>query len=458
MVFDTKFIFYSKKLIKSCTGHFFIITALLMPVMLGVGGMLVDVVRWSYYEHALKQAAQTAIITASVPLIQSLEEVSSRAKNSFTFPKQKIEEYLIRNFENNLKKNFTDREVRDIVRDTAVEMNPRKSAYQVVLSSRYDLLLNPLSLFLRSMGIKSWLIQTKAEAETVSRSYHKEHGVSIQWVIDFSRSMLDYQRDSEGQPLNCFGQPADRTVKSYSSQNGKVGIRDEKLSPYMVSCNKSLYYMLYPGPLDPSLSEEHFVDSSSLRHVIKKKHLVRDALASVIRSIKKIDNVNDTVRMGATFFNDRVISDPSFSWGVHKLIRTIVKTFAIDENEMGSTAINDAMQTAYDTIISSNEDEVHRMKNNLEAKKYIVLLTDGENTQDNEEGIAICNKAKSQGIRIMTIAFSVNKTQQEKARYFLSNCASPNSFFEANSTHELNKIFRDRIGNEIFERVIRITK
>nr|MBA2917150.1 hypothetical protein [Candidatus Liberibacter asiaticus] len=108
MVFDTKFIFYSKKLIKSCTGHFFIITALLMPVMLGVGGMLVDVVRWSYYEHALKQAAQTAIITASVPLIQSLEEVSSRAKNSFTFPKQKIEEYLIRNFENNLKKNFTD--------------------------------------------------------------------------------------------------------------------------------------------------------------------------------------------------------------------------------------------------------------------------------------------------------------------------------------------------------------
>ncbi|PWL04689.1 hypothetical protein DJ468_00700, partial [Candidatus Liberibacter asiaticus] len=93
-----------------------------------------------------------------------------------------------------------------------------------------------------------------------------------------------------------------------------------------------------------------------------------------------------------TFFNDRVISDPSFSWGVHKLIRTIVKTFAIDENEMGSTAINDAMQTAYDTIISSNEDEVHRMKNNLEAKKYIVLLTDGENTQDNEEGIAICNK------------------------------------------------------------------
>nr|WP_245280739.1 hypothetical protein [Candidatus Liberibacter asiaticus] len=85
-------------------------------------------------------------------------------------------------------------------------------------------------------------------------------------------------------------------------------------------------------------------------------------------------------------------------------------------------------------------------------------MTDGENTQDNEEGIAICNKAKSQGIRIMTIAFSVNKTQQEKARYFLSNCASPNSFFEANSTHELNKIFRDRIGNEIFERVIRITK
>lgn len=101
--------------------------------------------------------------------------------------------------------------------------------------------------------------------------------------------------------------------------------------------------------------------------------------------------------------------------------------------------------------------------NHDETKKFIVLLTDGAQTQpawgnsnsrsvpNGEENLEeMCANIKAKGVTLITIAFDLRDTDTENR---LSNCASGSeNFFDANSNSDLASAFDD-IANALVETV-----
>lgn len=93
-----------------------------------------------------------------------------------------------------------------IIQHTKVNIYNRKGTHIINVYSHYNLPLNPFSLFFMNLiNIKSWPITAMGEAEAKSKeNYHKEEGVSIQWLIDDSGSMDSPQRTEYGSDVSCF--------------------------------------------------------------------------------------------------------------------------------------------------------------------------------------------------------------------------------------------------------------
>ena len=101
--------------------------------------------------------------------------------------------------------------------------------------------------------------------------------------------------------------------------------------------------------------------------------------------------------------------------------------------------------------------------NDDETKKFIVLLTDGAQTQPawgnrNRRNVPngetnleeMCANIKDKGVTLITIAFDLRDTRTENR---LRNCASGSeNFFDANSNSDLASAF-DRIADTLVETV-----
>jgi hypothetical protein len=81
------------------------------------------------------------------------------------------------------------------------------------------------------------------------------------------------------------------------------------------------------------------------------------------------------------------------------------------------------------------------------------VTDDGTDTQDKSRHIsrfqAVCAAIKAKGIRIWTISFTTGTST------VLQTCASPNSYYNANDSAELNEAFQE-IAKQVGE--LRITQ
>ncbi len=89
--------------------------------------------------------------------------------------------------------------------------------------------------------------------------------------------------------------------------------------------------------------------------------------------------------------------------------------------------------------------------------KFMVLMTDGENTvyaTDDATVSALCSAIKGQGIKLYTIGFGA---AGQFDAVVLSNCASPNSYFHAPTSAQLETVFK-AISDDILIRAMRLSK
>ncbi|ADR52200.1 hypothetical protein CKC_02245 [Candidatus Liberibacter solanacearum CLso-ZC1] len=463
MVFNKSLFFNFKRLKKCYNGSFFVISALLLPVIFMVIGLLIDLVRWGYYHNSLVQAVNTAALSASVQLLNSVEDKSKEKALSSVLGENNIKQYLLNNLKISLYNNFGEMDSQRIIQHTKVNIYNRKGTHIINVYSHYNLPLNPFSLFFMNLiNIKSWPITTVGEAEVTSKkNYHKEEGVSVQWLIDDSGSM--------GSIIDraCFGS---KQLKSQYNVGSKIGIvrnenADTSDSFYpivgeLVSCDRSLYYVLNDKKIleDDDLEEKNLDNHS--QYYIRKRYLVRDALATFIKRVRKIDNLKDKLRMSFMYFNERIDHYFPMTWGI-KEFKQEVSSHYKRKHENTATDIHPILQEAYNKLHSKNEDDEHKKKNSVEVKKFIVLLTDGaqnEGVHSVDSVLKICDAAKEEGIKIFTISYSVDSSERKKANDFLSRCASPDKFFEAYDADKLNMIFKEHIGDAIFERLVKIRR
>jgi Flp pilus assembly protein TadG len=156
------------------------------------------------------------------------------------------------------------------------------------------------------------------------------------------------------------------------------------------------------------------------------------------------------VRTGAVSYNDTAQTPSALAWGESAALAYVNALTAT-----GMTDSSGAFKIAYDALAPTTEDAIHKAKNGQTPSKFIVLMTDGENNYAYEDTNtkAYCDKARTAGIHVYTVAFMAPAAGQALLQY----CAtSLSDYFPAENTSDLVAAFKV-IGETSAEISVRLT-
>ncbi len=182
------------------------------------------------------------------------------------------------------------------------------------------------------------------------------------------------------------------------------------------------------------------------------------ALFDQMDSIEAVDSTNSLVRTGVVSFNDQTQSPSNLAWGT-KSSRNYVT--ALPANPTGGTDMTGGMSTANTALNAATEASAQTSKGNKDFKKFIVLMTDGENTGNSAnwnpaldtKTLATCTSARTAGVTIFTVAYMAPSNGEA----LLKSCAGDiSNYYKATDMQSLIKAFND-IGGKVANQTTRMT-
>ena len=173
--------------------------------------------------------------------------------------------------------------------------------------------------------------------------------------------------------------------------------------------------------------------------------------------LEKKDKTDNVVRVGGVSFHDEMQTPQAIEWGTKKM-RKYVKD--LPDYPTGGTNMTDGMAEAYATLKTDDEKDAHDEEGNTTFSKFIVLMSDGENTGASSthnpllDAITLlhCTNARKAGITIYTVAFMAPPNGET----LLKACAGVTSnYYVAKDMASLVQAFAE-IGNKAAEQATRI--
>ncbi|MCL6706553.1 TadE/TadG family protein [Pseudomonas sp. R2.Fl] len=382
----------AKALLADKRGNFGIMTAILLPVVLATAGVAIDLTRMVQVKSELQNAADAASLAAASAMAgKGISEAQAM---------QLARDFLAGQMANLITDNDSSSgvgvpadEVLERLKEDAKVMASETTAgtgktFDVTVNARYELALNGLTSLL---GYKSVTLEASSTSQSATES---KNALSMFLVLDKSGSMA-WITDT----INT----AKNKCKNFTEQNWNYQSSVKETSPCYVS----------------------------------KIEALKVATADLMAQLTKADPDQQYVRTAAVSYNGSAQKATSFTWGTATAL-TYVK--ALDAE--GSTASTQAFKKAYETLIASAENDAHKAKNGQVPSKYIVFMTDGDNnsTSDDTQTKSWCDKAKTAGIEIFSVAFMAPSRGQALLNY----CASSSSnYYDANDAEELVAAFQN---------------
>jgi len=330
------------------SGNFGIMTALLLPVLLGASGVALDTLNLTLAKTNLQAAADSASLAAATALAQG--------KTTEEQAKKLAEDFLV---------GHAGQTAGDIIPDkltTSVDIGTRVNSYgakeyDVRVNARSEIRLNPMMALL---GLE--IAHVSVVSETASEELLK-NALSMYLVLDKSGSM----------------QASTETVKSQTS-----------------GCNR--YVMLF-GSL--------FNLGKRTPCMYTQMEVLQIAANKLFDGFDKNDKDGKYIRVGVVSY-DSEDQDPTPLAFDRKPARSYVDELEPE----GGTASTGAFRTAYDALMAKEDGNAHEKKNGLKPKKYILFMTDGANNyeRDNNDTLALCKKARDAGITVYAVAFNAPTT------------------------------------------------
>lgn len=378
-------------------GNFGIITAILAPLAIGVGGIAIDLT------HAVQIKTELQALTDSA----TLAGASSMSNKGYTTAQAKelAQKFLASQLANFLKSGQeTDAEMAAAMKaykdgsTTVVTETPngkKGKIFDIQMSASYAMPLNPMT----RMIIGQPTIQLSASS-TAKSATESKNALSMYLVLDQSGSM-DYDTDTVNaeQPTKCY------------YYNGRC---------------------------------------YEIKNYVKKIDALKAAVNSLVDTIKKADPDVEYARLGAVSYNDKMQNPEKLDWGTDK-----VKTYVSKLPATGSTNSGEAMVKAYDSLVASSENEAHMKKNEQVPTKFIVFMTDGENNISGADSKtkAACAAAKAAKIEVYSVAFMAPTAGQK----LLRDCATDTKhYYAAEDAVSLVAAFQ-AIGAEASAKETRLT-
>ena len=193
---------------------------------------------------------------------------------------------------------------------------------------------------------------------------------------------------------------------------------------------------------------------------VPKIDVLKEAVELLVAHIQESDQTDEYARMGAVAYNSHTDNSDKqdLTWA-----KSDVTAFTDELIAEGGTNSEWAMKWGYQQVSSPSEANLHSSMNGSNTpSRFIVFMTDGENSTGSDSGDAYadkqtlfyCNKAKEAGVTIFSVAFQA----PSRGKRLLESCSSGSSFYyNAESAVELTKAFKD-IGEEAVKLVTRLTK
>lgn len=166
--------------------------------------------------------------------------------------------------------------------------------------------------------------------------------------------------------------------------------------------------------------------------------VLQAAVADLMGSLAKADPDRKYIRTGAVAYSSGMFDPSALDWGTDKTGNYVADMFA-----EGGTSSTDAFEEALDALTKQSENAAHLGKNGLTPSKYIVFMTDGENSNssDNSRTQSLCTRAKSAGITVYTVGFMLSTVASKN---LMNNCASSvRTYFDAQDGSRLAAAFAD---------------
>ncbi|PDS79138.1 TadE/TadG family type IV pilus assembly protein [Rhizobium sp. L43] len=396
-----------RRMLSDRGGNFGLMTAIMMPILLGVAGMAIQVGDMLLSKQQLQEAADSAALATASALANGTIQTSQA-------------EAFARNYVAGQMANYLQSGV-DIKNATGVNVQTttsgKSTSYQVTVSPGYDLTVNPL---MQAVGFTTQHLSTSST--TVGGHSQTQGSISMFLALDKSGSM--------GDPTTTV------TTESYTY----------KCNPHLNNSGKNTIYDTCTG--------------TRTRYFTKIEAL-KLAAGKLFAQLDSADPNADYVRTGAVSYDIVEYPASSLAWGTAAASNYINALQA-----GGGTNSSGAMNTAYLSLTAKNaaandvEDTAHQQKTGQVPKKYIVFMTDGDNNNDTSGGRSYdtatkktCDDAKSKGIEIYTIAFMAPAGGQALLHY----CASDDShYFQAEKMEDLLAAF-EAIGAKSSAQVTRLT-
>lgn len=200
--------------------------------------------------------------------------------------------------------------------------------------------------------------------------------------------------------------------------------------------------------------------------VYTKMEALKLAANNLLDQFTTADPEKKYVRTAAVSYDDVMDTPAGLAWGEDH-----VSTYVNNLSPRNYTDSSKAMQTALAALIatsnaSKDENKIHKAMNGVATpKKYIVFMTDGENTKLQNGRVvenpaadtstkATCDSARTNNVTVFTIAFMAPTNGQNLLKY----CAtSAENYFPAENTAQLVEAFKI-IGATSSKSLVRLTQ
>jgi Flp pilus assembly protein TadG len=392
-----------RKLLSSRHGNFAITSAILLPILIGALGLNFD-----YLSLVTKRRlVQTSLDSAS---LASAAAMAAQTKTTTT-----AKTYALDFLSAELQGRLPSSDISALVANTTVSAVQTTAgttkSYTVSMKGTLPVKLTPFSKFL---GVTT----SSVTAASNTTSVIVARALSVYLVVDRSGSMSWVTSTKLSSPASC---------QNYTEAN----------------------WAFYP-----------YLSQTSPCYLNKIGSL-KNAAASLFDELDALEaqNTNDTIlRTGVVSFTDSQQTPSNLAWGTTAGRNYVT---ALPSYPTGGTDMTNAMYTAYQALIASSETTAQASKGNTSVSKFIILMTDGENTGASStwnpaldtETLQTCTEARNAGITIFTVAYMA----PANGKTLLQNCAGTSTnAFQAENAGDLDAAFAE-IGKKISERATRIT-
>lgn len=391
-------------------GNFAIMTAVAIPVLAGSAGIAIDVSNMIVAKSQLQEATDAAALATATSLAGGAVNLAGAPQLAKDFVAGQMANYLADN----------PTASADIKSNTALTITPTTdpttgaNLYNVNVTSSYSMPVNGLT---HTLGWNSFSVATSSTSNSAGpgTSGSSKNALSMYLALDKSGSMSWVTTTVDTTQKSCV---------NYTEQNWPTG---KKGSPCYVT----------------------------------KIAALKAAAGALFDQLDASDPKDTLVRVGGVAYTDSTepLSPQTLQWSSDAARKYVNSLPTVPQ---GGTDASGPMKLAYQSLTAQSETDAQTAKGNSKFSKYIILMTDGENTGHSntwdpsldKATLQYCQQARTAGITIYTVAFQA----PANGKAMLQSCSGDvANYYEANDMPSLVAAFKS-IGQKASEQFTRLTQ